>query len=110
MASALMISIPITVGLLGRSWKAGSPPELAIQGGAQWIKANYIENALVMESGTTASQNTLYKMRFAPGLSNTWHQYATSLTWPHSIARLISEAYSFFGERWVPYEIPLYQQ
>ena len=85
-------------------------PELAIQGGAQWIKANYIENALVMESGTTASQNTLYKMRFAPGLSNTWHQYATSLTWPHSIARLISEAYSFFGERWVPYEIPLYQQ
>lgn len=42
----------------------------AIEGGAKYISDNYIHNS-------TYEQNTFYKFRFNPKVTNLWHQYAT---------------------------------
>lgn len=70
-------------------------PEKAIIGGARWISENYTYSSAY-------PQYTLYNMRFDILRSNAtlargWHQYATSLTWTGSIARLIDACYSYEG-------------
>ena len=83
-------------------------PASAIQGGAQWIAQHYIFHTVYLENGNTTTQNTLYKMRFAPGLQNVWHQYATSLTWHRSIANLMGDIYFSLNNSSVVFEIPAY--
>ncbi len=99
---------PLNGGAALAKLNAWTTPALAIQGGAQWIAKNYITRAFNAGAGYYVRQNTLYKMRFAPGLNNTWHQYATSLTWPRSIASLISNVYIYAGQKSVAYDVPLY--
>ena len=72
-----------------------SSPEKAIMGAAQWIAKNYVYKA-------DYPQCTLYAMKWDYGRSNAslaygWHQYATSATWAHSIARIIGDIYARTG-------------
>lgn len=60
-------------------------PETGIKGGGAWIAENYLH----------AGQNTIYLMRF--NLPSGGHQYATSLTWPMSIAKLMDRFYTSAG-------------
>ena len=61
--------------------------EAAVKGGGKWISENYIHSSY--------GQDTLYLMRFnVPSQS---HQYASSLTWTTSIAKLMDRFYSYAG-------------
>lgn len=62
-------------------------PEDGIKGGAAWIAEHYIH--------AESAQDTIYRMRF--NLPSGGNQYATSLTWPHSIAKLMSRIYASAG-------------
>src|SRR5690625_3009471 len=66
-------------------------PKLAIEGGAQWISEDYINNKF--------KQNTLYKMRWNPdmGNGNGWKQYATDVAWAHKQVGRIYELYQEIG-------------
>lgn len=57
-------------------------PELAIKGGAKFIRENYLDN----------NQNTVYKMRWNPDNPGT-HLYATDIHWAGSIARNMDAFY-----------------
>lgn len=63
-----------------------STPEAAIIGGAEFIKANYLDN----------NQNTLYRMRWNPESPGT-HLYATDIEWAEKIASIMSRYYSLLG-------------
>ena len=70
-------------------------PEKAVTGAAKWIAGNYIY-------ANSYAQPTLYAMKWDYARSDAtgergWHQYATSTSWPASIARLINECYSSAG-------------
>ena len=68
-------------------------PAKAIEGAAQWISQNYLNNKY--------NQNTLYKMRWnytqAANEGAVWHQYATAPTWATGIAGVMSNFYSYAG-------------
>ena len=68
-------------------------PAKAIEGAAQWISQNYLNN--------TYNQNTLYKMRWnytqAASEGAVWHQYATAKTWATGIADVMANFYSYAG-------------
>lgn len=84
-----------------RGWDT---PEKGIRGAAEWISSNYINSG-------TYHQNTLYKMRW--NTSVTWHQYATDLKWANSIARVMDQAYAYFGlsfsDRGLTFLYPVYR-
>ncbi|MEG0027408.1 MAG: glucosaminidase domain-containing protein, partial [Raoultibacter sp.] len=83
-------------------------PALAIQGGAKWITKNYLRQSYAV-GNETVFQNTLYNMRFAPGLRNVWHQYATGINWAQGISTLMLEVYNGTGVPLrVSYEVPVY--
>lgn len=88
---------------ISQGWNS---PEKAISGAAYWISTNYVN-----KSGF--KQNTLYKMRWdinnAMLTQTPWHQYATDIAWPASIAGIMSQVYSRVG--YYPslnYEVPAY--
>lgn len=67
--------------------KAGwSTPEAAIIGGAEFVRANYLDN----------NQNTLYRMRWNPENPGT-HLYATDIEWAEKIASIMSSYYGSLG-------------
>ncbi|WP_180995060.1 cell wall-binding repeat-containing protein [Raoultibacter timonensis] len=96
--------------------KGWTTPEKAILGAAEWIKNNYV-NPTVSSAGVSGAQNTLYKMKWdvkrAVSSSQVWHQYATDIYWPSSIARIMSEFYSYSNvslkDSGLRYEVPRYQ-
>lgn len=99
-------SSPISGGRSKAVREGWNSPEKAILGGAQWIAKWYIY-------ASSYAQPTVYAMRWdyerANAAGSCWHQYATSLTWPHSIARLIDEVYSYAGvEPELHYIVPQY--
>lgn len=61
-------------------------PEVAIEGGAEFISSSYMENG----------QNTLYEMRWNPNNPGA-HQYATDISWASSIAEIMEGHYSNSG-------------
>ena len=63
-----------------------STPEAAIIGGAEFIRANYLDN----------NQNTLYRMRWNPENPGT-HLYATDIEWAEKIASITSSYYNALG-------------
>ena len=68
-------------------------PAKAIEGAAQWISSNYLNNEY--------DQNTLYKMRWnyaqAASEGAVWHQYATAPTWATGIASVMDNVYRYLG-------------
>lgn len=72
-------------------------PEKAITGAAQWIAVNYVYRS-------EYSQPTLYHMKWDYERSSDtkaygWHQYATGITWPTSIANIMGNCYNHAGVR-----------
>ncbi|QQD84302.1 MULTISPECIES: N-acetylglucosaminidase [Jeotgalicoccus] len=63
-----------------------SAPARAIDGGAEFIRKNYINN----------NQNTLYRMRWNPENPGT-HLYATDIAWAEKIAQLMNGHYNALG-------------
>lgn len=75
--------------------------DAAIDGGAAWISANYINNP-------SYRQNTLYKMRWNPDSPGD-HQYATDIDWATAQAKTLKTMFDSFPNAELTYEIPLYQ-
>lgn len=70
-------------------------PEKAVTGAAKWIAENYVY-------AKSHAQPTLYAMKWDYARANAtgergWHQYATSTSWPDSIASLIRQCYASAG-------------
>lgn len=87
----------------------------ALVGGAQSISENYIHSTRTMAAGMgDYSQHTLYTMRFDPlyyKLNNKtpWHMYASGQSWATSIARIMSNFYSYSNVTpSYSYEFPVY--
>ena len=76
-------------------------PEAAIDGGAEWISENYINN-------TKYRQNTLYKMRWNPE-SPANHQYATDVEWAGKQAKTMAAMFEAFPSASYRYEVPVYK-
>lgn len=70
-------SDPLNSGLRYAYDKGWLTIEAAIEGGAEYVSSNYINNK-------EQKQNTLYKMRWNVDNSNT-HQYATDIAWSYKI-------------------------
>ncbi len=62
--------------------KGWTKPEKAIDGGAEFVKNDYLEN----------DQNTLYKMRWNP-YNPGQHLYATDVSWASSIGSIMEKYY-----------------
>ena len=80
-------------------------PELAIDGGIKWIATRYIKDV-------TYEQNTLYEMRWNPGvpLTQTYrHQYATDISWAYKQSYLIKEILNKCTNANLVFEIPQYK-
>lgn len=75
--------------------------EKAIEGGAEWISENYINNPKY-------SQNTLYKMRWNPDNPGV-HQYATDVTWASKQARDMSAMFEAFPTAQYRFEVPVFE-
>lgn len=75
--------------------------EKAIEGGAQWISKNYINNS-------SYTQNTLYKMRWNPERPAT-HQYATDAAWASKQAKNMSAMFEAFPTAKYVFEVPVYK-
>lgn len=75
--------------------------DAAIDGGAAWISANYINNPHYR-------QNTLYKMRWNPD-SPGEHQYATDIEWATAQAKTLKNMFDAFPDADLSFEIPLYE-
>jgi len=71
--------------------------EKAIEGGAKWIKDNYIDNG----------QNTLYEMRWNPESPAT-HQYATDIGWAVKQTTRIQNVYKLISNYSITFEEPVY--
>lgn len=67
--------------------KGWDTPAKAIDGAAEWISGNYLNNEY--------HQNTLYKMRWC--VQNVYHQYATARDWACNIARVMGQVYDYIG-------------
>lgn len=74
--------------------------EKAIEGGAQWISDNYINNSKY-------EQNTLYKMRWNP-VQPASHQYATDIAWASKQAHDMSGMFEAFPSAKYHFEIPVF--
>lgn len=74
--------------------------EKAIEGGAEWISENYINNSKY-------KQNTLYKMRWNPDKPAV-HQYATDIEWASKQAKSMSSMFEAFPMAKYRFEIPVY--
>lgn len=75
--------------------------EAAIEGGANWISNNYINNP-------NYRQNTLYKMRWNPD-SPANHQYATDVEWASKQAKNMAVMFEAFPSASYRYEVPMYK-
>lgn len=75
--------------------------ELAIEGGAEWISENYINNSKYQ-------QNTLYKMRWNPDKPAV-HQYASDVAWASKQAKNMSAMFEAFPTAQYRFEIPVYE-
>ncbi|MFP7479794.1 PA14 domain-containing protein [Terribacillus saccharophilus] len=71
--------------------------EKAIEGGAKWIRDNYINKG----------QNTLYEMRWNPEAPAT-HQYATDIGWAVKQTTRIQNVYKLLSNYSITYEEPVY--
>ncbi|MCQ2541724.1 MAG: N-acetylglucosaminidase [Lachnospiraceae bacterium] len=71
--------------------------EKAIEGGAEWIYIQYLEDG----------QNTLYEMRWNPELP-TEHQYASDVGWAHKQAPMIKKAMDELPEAKLVFVVPRY--
>ncbi len=75
--------------------------ELAIEGGAEWISDNYINNSKYQ-------QNTLYKMRWNPDKPAV-HQYASDVAWASKQSKNMSAMFEAFPTAQYRFEIPVYK-
>jgi beta-N-acetylglucosaminidase len=76
--------------------------DAAIDGGAQWISNQFINNP-------TYKQNTLYKMRWNPQ-SPASHQYASDITWTKQQGEKIKSRYDLFPNSTLYFEVPVYNK
>ena len=79
--------------------------ESAIMGGAKHISDEYINNF-------ERKQNTLYKMRWNPGvpLAETYlHQYATDIGWSYKISCIVKSIQDLAKDANLVFEIPKYK-
>lgn len=74
--------------------------ESAVEGGAEWISDNYINNSRY-------AQNTLYKMRWNPEQPAV-HQYATDVAWASKQAKDMSSMFEAFPKAQYRFEIPVF--
>lgn len=75
--------------------------EKAIEGGAEWISENYINNSKYQ-------QNTLYKMRWNPDKPAV-HQYASDVAWASKQAKSMSAMFEAFPTAQYRFEVPVYE-
>ena len=106
-------SDPNNAGAAMAKQQGWSTPAKALSGAAKWITNNYISGSLYPDSG---AQNTLFKMRYdlkrMANSGDCWHQYATSITWAQSIARVMCGIYEYAGygvqDAGLVFDIPSY--
>lgn len=91
---------PINAGAKYAYEQGWTTPEKAVEGGAEWISENYINNP-------SYSQNTLYKMRWNPE-EPAQHQYATDVAWASKQAKSMSSMFEAFPTAEYHFEIPTY--
>ncbi|MFT5873407.1 MAG: beta-N-acetylglucosaminidase [Clostridium sp.] len=80
-------------------------PEIAIEGGIKWIADKYINNI-------DYKQNTLYKMRWNPEITENVtyrHQYATDIAWAYKQSYRIKEILDKCTNANLVFEIPQYK-
>ena len=98
---------PLSGGRLAAIKNGWNSPEAAMSGAARWISKYYVHSS-------TYPQRTLYAMKWDYLRSDGnqtygWHQYATSVTWPETIAEVMNEFYDAHGGAdQLPYIIPVY--
>ncbi|MCO7176378.1 SH3 domain-containing protein [Sporolactobacillus kofuensis] len=79
-------------------------PAKAIEGGAEWIAANYIYNS-------TYRQDTLYKMRWNPDaliMGSAAHQYATDVGWAVKQTQNFEKMYAILSKYNLVFDVPEY--
>ena len=76
--------------------------ENAIKGAAEFVSLNYVHSSRY-------SQNTLYKMRYNPNVSNIWHQYATTPWYASSIADIMSSYQDLYLENNFTFDVPVFE-
>lgn len=91
---------PISEGARYAYEQGWTSVEKAIEGGAEWISDNYINNPKY-------SQNTLYKMRWNPDKPAV-HQYATDIAWASKQAKNMSAMFEAFPTAQYHFEIPTF--
>ena len=75
--------------------------ENAIKGAAEFVSLNYVHSSRY-------SQNTLYKMRYNPDVSNIWHQYATTPWYASSIADIMRSYQDLYLENNFTFDVPVF--
>ena len=93
-------SAPVAGGAQYAYEQGWTTVEKAIEGGAEWISDNYINNPKY-------SQNTLYKMRWNPDKPAV-HQYATDISWASKQAKDMSAMFEAFPSAKYHFEIPTF--
>jgi beta-N-acetylglucosaminidase len=73
----------------------------AIDGGAAWIAKGYINNS-------DYHQDTLYKMKWNPGLTP-YHEYATDVKWAKGQTAYIKKCFDLISDAKLYFEIPCYK-
>lgn len=91
---------PVNAGAQYAYEQGWTTPEKAVEGGAEWISENYVNNP-------SYSQNTLYKMRWNPE-QPAQHQYATDVAWASKQAKSMSSMFEAFPSAKYHFEIPTY--
>ncbi|TPE21166.1 SH3 domain-containing protein [Clostridium perfringens] len=76
--------------------------ENAIKGAAEFVSLNYVHSSRY-------NQNTLYKMRYNPNVSNIWHQYATTPWYASSIADIMSSYQDLYLENNFTFDVPVFE-
>ncbi|MDM0454075.1 SH3 domain-containing protein [Clostridium perfringens] len=76
--------------------------ENAIKGAAEFVSLNYVHSSRY-------NQNTLYKMRYNPNVSNIWHQYATTPWYASSIADIMNSYQDLYLENNFTFDVPVFE-
>lgn len=96
-------SNPLNGGAITASENGWFTPADAIKGGAEWIGNDFIYNA--------HKQNTLYKMRWNPRMSEgyAYKQYATDIAWAAKQTSMLENIYNQLNNPRLHFDRPLYE-
>lgn len=93
-------SDPKLCGFSYAYYKGWTSVDRAVKGAAEYVSSQYIHSSY--------KQNTLYKFRFNPVVSNIWHQYATDPAYAAGIGSLMYKYRDVYHSASLTYDRPSY--